>query len=246
MALAFMAAKPTTVGTPFRRFVIGEALMSKRTLNLSDKLYDYILEVSLREHALLAELRAETNRMPEAGMQISPDQGQFMSLLARLIGAKRVIEIGTFTGYSALCFAQALPEDGLVVCCDVSEDFTAIGRRYWQRAGLAEKIELRLAPAGDTIDALLSEGAAGSFDLAFIDADKENYDRYFDGCLELLRPGGVILVDNVLWGGSVIDPAVDDTDTKAIRALNRKLTRHSEIELSLLPIGDGLTLARKL
>ena len=220
--------------------------MSKRTLNLSDKLYDYILEVSLREHALLAELRAETNRMPEAGMQISPDQGQFMSLLARLIGAKRVIEIGTFTGYSALCFAQALPEDGLVVCCDVSEDFTAIGRRYWQRAGLAEKIELRLAPAGDTIDTLLSEGAAGSFDLAFIDADKENYDRYFDGCLELLRPGGVILVDNVLWGGSVIDPAVDDADTKAIRALNRKLAQHSEIELSLLPIGDGLTLARKL
>lgn len=220
--------------------------MSKRTLNLSDKLYDYILEVSLREHALLAELRAETNRMPEAGMQISPDQGQFMSLLARLIGAKRVIEIGTFTGYSALCFAQALPDDGQVVCCDVSEDFTAVARRYWQRAGLSEKIELRLAPAGETIDALLSEGAAGSFDLAFIDADKENYDRYFDGCLELLRPGGVILVDNVLWGGSVIDPAVDDADTKAIRALNRKLAQHSEIELSLLPIGDGLTLARKL
>ena len=220
--------------------------MSKRTLNLSDKLYDYILEVSLREAPLWAELRAETNRMPEAAMQISPDQGQFMSLLTRLIGAKRVIEIGTFTGYSALCFAQALPEDGLVVCCDVSEDFTAIGRRYWQRAGLAEKIELRLAPAGDTIDALLSEGAADSFDLAFIDADKENYERYFEGCLALLRPGGVILVDNVLWGGSVIDPAVDDADTKAIRALNRKLARHSEIELSLLPIGDGLTLARKL
>ena len=220
--------------------------MSKRTLNLSDKLYDYILEVSLREAPLLAELRAETNRMPEAAMQISPDQGQFMGLLARLIGAKRVIEIGTFTGYSALCFAQALPEDGLVVCCDVSEDFTAIGHRYWQRAGLAEKIELRLAPAGETIDALLSEGAADSFDLAFIDADKENYERYFEGCLALLRPGGVILVDNVLWGGSVIDPAVDDADTKAIRALNRKLARHSEIELSLLPIGDGLTLARKL
>ena len=220
--------------------------MSKRTLNLSDKLYDYILEVSLREDPLLAELRAETNRMPEAAMQISPDQGQFMSLLTRLIGAKRVIEIGTFTGYSALCFAQALPDDGQVVCCDVSEDFTAIARRYWQRAGLSKKIELRLAPADETIDALLSEGAAGSFDLAFIDADKENYERYFEGCLALLRPGGVILVDNVLWGGSVIDPAVDDADTKAIRALNRKLARHSEIELSLLPIGDGLTLARKL
>ena len=220
--------------------------MSKRTLNLSDKLYDYILEVSLREDPLLAELRAETNRMPEAAMQISPDQGQFMGLLARLIGAKRVIEIGTFTGYSALCFAQALPDDGQVVCCDVSEDFTAIARRYWQRAGLSKKIELRLAPADETIDALLSEGAASSFDLAFIDADKENYERYFEGCLALLRPGGVILVDNVLWGGSVIDPAVDDADTKAIRALNRKLARHSEIELSLLPIGDGLTLARKL
>lgn len=220
--------------------------MSKRTLNLSDKLYDYILEISLREDPLLAELRAETNRMPEAAMQISPDQGQFMSLLTRLIGAKRVIEIGTFTGYSALCFAQALPDDGQVVCCDISEDFTAIARRYWQRAGLSKKIELRLAPADETIDALLSEGAASSFDLAFIDADKENYERYFEGCLALLRPGGVILVDNVLWGGSVIDPAVDDADTKAIRALNRKLARHSEIELSLLPIGDGLTLARKL
>ncbi len=220
--------------------------MSKRTLNLSDKLYDYMLEVSLREHSILAELRAETNRMPEAAMQISPDQGQFMGLLTRLIGAKRVIEVGTFTGYSALCFAQALPDDGRVLCCDVSEDFTAIARRYWQRAGLAEKIELRLAPAGDTIEALLNEGASGSFDLAFIDADKENYERYFDGCLALLRPGGVILVDNVLWGGSVIDPTVDDADTKAIRALNRKLAQHAEIELSLLPIGDGLTLARKL
>ena len=220
--------------------------MSKRSITLTDKLYDYILEVSLREDPLLAELRAETNRMPDGNMQIAPDQGQFMAMLAKLIGAKRIIEVGTFTGYSALCLAQALPDDGRLICCDVSEEFTAIARRYWQRAAMADKIDLRLAPATETIQGLLDDGAGGSFDLAFIDADKKNYDRYFEGCLSLLRPGGLILVDNVLWDGLIIDPAADDTATKTIRALNRKLAQDPRIDLSLVAIGDGLTLARKL
>ena len=219
--------------------------MSKRSITLTDKLYDYILEVSLREDPLLAELRAETNRMPDGNMQIAPDQGQFMAMLAKLIGAKRVIEVGTFTGYSALCLAQALPEEGRLICCDVSEEFTAIARRYWQRAGMADKIDLRLAPATETIQSLLDEGAGGSFDLAFIDADKKNYDSYFEGCLSLLRPGGLIIVDNVLWDGLVIEPSADDKATKAIRALNRKLTQDPRIELSMIAIGDGLTLVRK-
>ncbi len=220
--------------------------MSKRSITLTDKLYDYILEVSLREDPLLAELRAETNRMPDGNMQIAPDQGQFMAMLAKLIGAKRIIEVGTFTGYSALCLAQALPDDGRLICCDVSEEFTAIARRYWQRAAMADKIDLRLAPATETIQGLLDDGAGGSFDLAFIDADKKNYDRYFEGCLSLLRPGGLILVDNVLWDGLIIDPAADDTATKTIRALNRKLAQDPRIDLSLVAFGDGLTLARKL
>lgn len=220
--------------------------MSKRAITLTDKLYDYILEVSLREDPLLAELRAETDRMPDSNMQIAPDQGQFMAMLARLIGAKRVIEVGTFTGYSALCLARALPEDGQVICCDVSEEFTAIAKRYWQRAGLAGMIDLRLAPAMETIQALLDDGAGGRFDLAFIDADKENYDGYFEGCLSLLRQGGLILVDNVLWDGLVIDPAANDSATKALRALNRKLAQDPRIDLAMIPVGDGLTLARKI
>ena len=184
--------------------------------------------------------------MPDSNMQIAPDQGQFMAMLARLIGAKRVIEVDTFTGYSALCLARALPEDGQVICCDVSEEFTAIAKRYWQRAGLAGMIDLRLAPAMETIQALLDDGAGGRFDLAFIDADKENYDGYFEGCLSLLRQGGLILVDNVLWDGLVIDPAANDSATKALRALNRKLAQDPRIDLAMIPVGDGLTLARKI
>ena len=219
--------------------------MSSRTLELTDRLYDYLLRTSLREPPLLADLRAETARLPMAGMQISPEQGQFMALLVETIGARRTIEVGTFTGYSALCVALALPADGKVVACDVSEEYTAVARRYWSRAGVAAKIELRLAPALDTLGKLLAEGAAGGFDFAFIDADKREYDGYYEAILKLLRPGGLVAIDNVLWSGAVADPAKQDDDTRAIRALNEKLKDDPRISLSLLPIGDGLTLARK-
>jgi len=179
-------------------------------------------------------------------MQITPEQGQFMQLLLRTLGARRTIEIGVFTGYSALCTALALPADGQVIACDVSEEWTAIGRRYWLEAGVADKIDLRLSPAVETLDALLADGQAGQFDFAFIDADKDNYDAYYERCLQLVRPGGIIAVDNVLWHGDVIDPSKQDPDTVAIRALNRKLHLDPRIELSMLPMGDGLTVARRL
>ena len=219
--------------------------MSKRTISVDDALYDYILGISLRESDVLARLRAETKALPDAGMQISPEQGQFMTLLARLIGAGRAIEIGTFTGYSAICVASALPPSGTLVACDMSEEWTAIARRYWAEAGVADRIDLRLAPALDTLDALIAEGGAGSYDLAFIDADKTGYAEYYERVLTLLRPGGLICVDNVLWGGSVIDPEKQSDDTKAIRAFNQKLHADDRVDLSLVPIGDGLTLARK-
>ena len=219
--------------------------MSNRTIDLTDRLYDYLLKVSLRESPLLAELRAETAKLPMAGMQISPEQGQFMALLAELIGARRALEVGTFTGYSSLVVALAMPADGKLVACDVSEEFTAIARRYWARAGVAAKIDLRLAPALDTLGKLLADGGAGTFDLAFIDADKKEYDGYYEAVLKLLRPGGLLLVDNVLWDGAVADPKKRDSDTLAIRALNKKLHDDKRISLSLIPIGDGLTLARK-
>jgi caffeoyl-CoA O-methyltransferase len=212
---------------------------------MTGQLYDYLLQASLREPPLLAELRAETAKLPMAAMQISPEQGQFMAFLVETIGARRTIEIGTFTGYSALCVALALPAGGKVVACDVSEEYTAIGRRYWSLAGVADKIDLRLAPALDTLANLLADGGAGSFDFAFIDADKREYNGYYEAILKLMRPGGIIAVDNVLWGGAVADPAQQDDDTRAIRALNEKLKADSRISLSLLPIGDGLTLARK-
>jgi caffeoyl-CoA O-methyltransferase len=219
--------------------------MSSRTLQFTDALYDYMHAVSLREPEILARLRAETAKHPRARMQISPEQGQFMRLLIELLGVRRVIEIGVFTGYSGLSMALALPPDGKLIGCDVSEEFTAVARRYWREAGVADRIELRLAPAVETLDRLLADGAAGSFDLAFIDADKENYDAYYEKCLTLLRPGGVILIDNVLWTGRVVDPLDNTADTRAIRALNKKLHADQRISLSLLPIGDGLTLARK-
>jgi len=219
--------------------------MSNRTIDLTDRLYDYLLKVSLRESPLLAELRAETAKLPMAGMQISPEQGQFMALLAELIGARRALEVGTFTGYSSLVVALAMPADGKLVACDVSEEFTAIARRYWARAGVAAKIDLRLAPALDTLGKLLADGGAGTFDLAFIDADKKEYDGYYEAVLKLLRPGGLLLIDNVLWDGAVADPKKRDSDTLAIRALNKKLHDDKRISLSLIPIGDGLTLARK-
>jgi predicted O-methyltransferase YrrM len=219
--------------------------MAKPTLSLTAELHDYVLDVSLREPEILRRLRAETEALPLGQMQIAPEQGQFMALLLRLIGARHCLEIGTFTGYSALAAALALPPEGRVVTCDINAETTALARRYWQEAGMADKIELHLGPARRTLDALRAEPRAGSFDFAFIDADKSNYDAYYEGALALVRTGGLIMLDNVLWGGAVIDAAVDDADTVALRRLNRKLHGDARIDLSLLPLVDGITLARK-
>lgn len=218
--------------------------MPDRYLSLDDSLYAYVLEHSLREHPAQAALREATKSHPHAVMQIGPEQGQFMALLVRLLGARRTIEIGVFTGYSALCVALALPDDGYVLACDVSDEYTRIGRPYWEEAGVSHKIDLRLASARDTLDARLAGGEAGKFDFAFIDADKPSYDDYYERCLRLLRTGGLIAIDNTLWSGSVAIPA-KTADTAALQALNDKLHRDERIDLSLLPIGDGLTLARK-
>ena len=219
--------------------------MANRSLDLTDQVYDYLLEVSLREHPVLARLREETAELPLSVMQIAPEQGQFMRLLVQILGAKRCLEIGTFTGYSSLSVALGLPADGQIIACDVSVDFTEIALRYWAEAGVADKIDLRLGPAIETLDDLLKEGASGSFDFAFIDADKENYLPYYERCLKLIRPGGLIAVDNVLWNGSVVDPEKTDADTLAIRELNQKLRDDERVDISMVPIGDGLTLARK-
>ena len=219
--------------------------MSKQTLGLEQSLYDYLLSVSLREADILTQLRQETAQMPRSIMQISPEQGQFMALLIKLIGAKRTLEVGVFTGYSSLVVALALPADGKIVACDVSEEYTSVARRYWQEAGVADKIDLHIAPALETLDKLLTAGEAGTFDFAFIDADKGNYEHYYEQCLELIRPGGLIAIDNVLWSGKVADTEIQDNQTNKIRALNRKLHQDSRITLSLVPIADGLTLAMK-
>ena len=219
--------------------------MANRPTALTDRLHAYLVEVSLREPPLLRELREETASLPEAIMQISPEQGQFMRLLVELIGARRAVEIGTFTGYSALCVAEAMGPEGRLIACDVSAEYTAMARRYWARAGIAERIDLRLGPAVATLDQLLAGGAAGSIDFAFIDANKSDYDAYYERALALVRPGGLIAIDNVLWDGSVADPKIDDADTNAIRALNLKLRGDQRVGISLVPIGDGLTLARK-
>ena len=219
--------------------------MSRSSINLDDALYEYMLGVSLREADLLAQLREETARDPMARMQIAPEQGQFMAWLLKLMGASRGIEVGVFTGYSSLCAALAMGEQSYLLACDNSEEWTTVARRYWARAGIEDRIELRLAPALQTLDAALADGQAGSFDYAFIDADKENYAGYYERCLQLLRPGGVILIDNVLWDGRVVDPKEDDADTRAIRALNNALHDDERIDLSLVPIADGLSLCRK-
>jgi caffeoyl-CoA O-methyltransferase len=219
--------------------------MSKNTLGLDNQLYDYLLSVSLREPDLLRQLREETASYPMARMQISPEQGQFMALLVQLLGATKTLEVGVFTGYSSLCVALALPPNGKIVACDVSEEYTAIARRYWQAAGVADKIDLRLAPALETLDELLAAGQAESFDFAFIDADKGNYEGYYERSLQLIRPGGLIAIDNVLWSGRVADPQEQGNNTQALRALNEKLHDDERITLSMVPIADGLTLALK-
>jgi caffeoyl-CoA O-methyltransferase len=219
--------------------------MSSQHLELSGELWEYIGRVSLREPDVLRRLREETAPLPMARMQISPEQGQFMGLLMRLLGARLTLEVGVFTGYSSISVALALPADGKIIACDVSEEWTSIARRYWVEAGVSHKIDLRLRPAVETLDALLAKGRAGSFDFAFIDADKSNYLNYYERCLELLRPGGLIAVDNVLWHGSVIDPAKQDEDTLAIRRFNLLVSEDERVWVSLLPLSDGLTLAMK-
>ncbi len=219
--------------------------MSNRTLAIDDRLYRYLVDHSLRETALMRELRELTQGHEMAHMQIAPEQGQFMALLVELLGAMQIIEIGTFTGYSALCMAQAMPAGGRLICCDINPESTAIAVDFWERAGVRDRIDLRIAPALQTLDKLLSDGAAGGFDMAFIDADKTNYDNYFERCLQLLRPGGLLMFDNTLWNGAVADPEDQAADTLALRALNHRLLGDERVSLSLVPIGDGLTLARK-
>lgn len=218
--------------------------MSTRTLQINDQLFEYVLAHSVREHPAQTALREVTRTHPHAGMQISADQGQFMALLVKLLGARRTIEVGTFTGYSALTVALALPDDGRVLACDVSDEYTRIGRPFWKQAGVEHKIDLVLGPAQGTLDARLNAGEAGSYDFAFVDADKSNYDNYYEQCLALVRPGGLIAFDNTLWGGAVIRPAMD-ADTAALQALNAKLQRDQRVDHALLTVGDGLTLARR-
>ena len=219
--------------------------MSSRTLQLTEPVRDYLVRVGVREPALLAELRAETEQLPQSNMQICPEQGALTAMLTRLMGAERVLEVGTFTGYSSVAMALALPESGRITCCDLSDEWTRIARRYWERAGVADKVELRLGPAVETLDLLLAEGRAGLYDLAFVDADKESYLAYHERCLQLLRPGGAVLYDNVLWGGSVLDDDDDRASTVAIRELNEALAADDRIDLVMVPVGDGLTICRR-
>ena len=213
--------------------------MSNRTLTLTDELVDYVRRLGVREHPVLARLREETAPMPNAQMQIGPDQGAFMALLVRLTGARQILEIGTFTGYSSTAMALALPPDGRIVCCDVSEEWTAIARRAWTDAGVGDRVDLRLAPATETLATLDDD----SFDLAFIDADKPGYDAYYEGCLRVVRSGGLIILDNMLQDGRVVDPAEDDVNARAIHALNEKIAADARVDSVLVPLADGLTLA---
>lgn len=208
-------------------------------------IHPYLLDVSLRDEPLLKALREETARDPMARMQIAPEQGQFLALLVKLMNARKIIEVGTFTGYSSLCMARALNADGYMLCCDLDPHWTDIARRYWQKAKVDQLIDLRLAPAVETLQASLQEGNGNSFDLAFIDADKSNYQRYYELCLQLIKPNGVIVFDNTLWDGKVADPSVNDEDTCALRALNKSLLSDERVDISLIPMADGITLARK-
>jgi len=215
-----------------------------RHIALTQRIENYV-DAHARESEVARRLHAETAKLPQAGMQIGADQAAFLALLVHAIGARRCIEIGTFTGYSALAIASALPDDGKLVCCDISAEWTAVGERYWREAGVGGRIELRLAPALDTLQALLARDGAGSYDFAFIDADKSGYDAYYEACLKLLRDDGVIVLDNMLWSGRVADPDVHDADTDAIRALNAKIHADARVDASLLTIGDGVMLVRK-
>lgn len=219
--------------------------MANKTLGLSDQVRDYVVTTGIREPDLLRRLREETASIPEHRMQVAPEQGAFLGMLVELTGATRCIEIGTFTGYSALAVALALPAGGRLVCCDISEEWTAIGRRYWAEAGVEDRIDLRIAPAAETLDRMIDAGAQATFDFAFVDADKAGYDAYYDRLMELVRPGGLIAFDNVLWGGKVADDSVTDTDTRALKALNQRLHGDERVTLAMLPIADGVTLARK-
>lgn len=219
--------------------------MSNRSIGLSESLHQYLLDVSLREPDIMRRLRDETAQHPDSDMQIAPEQGQFMQLLVRMLSAKKTLEIGTFTGYSALAVALTLPDDGQFVACDVSEEYTRVARRYWKEAGVDHKIDLHIAPAVETLDALLKDGHAGTFDFAFIDADKTQYDAYYERSIHLVRPGGLIVLDNVLRHGRVVDPAPDDASTQAICQLNEKIHGDDRVHISMVPVADGLTLALK-
>jgi predicted O-methyltransferase YrrM len=219
--------------------------MSNRSIGLSEALHDYLLAEGVRETPLQRRLREETATLPSSNMQIAPEEGALLAMLVKLTGTRRAIEIGTFTGYSALAMALALPEDGQLIACDVNTRWTQIATRYWEEAGVADRIDLRIAPAADTLDRLIETGERGCFDLVFIDADKSAYERYYDRAIELLRPGGLVAVDNTLWNGRVIDPDASDNDTAAIRAFNHRLRTDERVDLCLLPVADGVTLARK-
>ena len=215
-----------------------------RAIGLSEELRAYVARVGIREHPVLTRLREENLRERGGSMQVAPEEGALLALLVRLIGARRVLEVGTFTGYSSTAMALALPPAGRIVCCDVSREWTDVARAAWADAGVADRVELRLAPALETLDALLADGGAGSFDLAFIDANKTGYDDYYERCLRLVRPGGLVAIDNVLWSGKVADPSVTDDDTLAIRALNEKVAADQRVDPVMTSIGDGLTLAQ--
>lgn len=220
--------------------------MSTHSISVDERLRNYMLDVSLREHPELRALRDETAKHEMARMQVSPEQGQLMQMLIRMLGAKTCIEVGTFTGYSALAVALALPDDGRLVACDISDEYTQIGVPFWERAGVSDKIDLRIAPASETLDKMIAAGETGSYDFAFIDADKPGYPDYFERCLTLMRIGGVIAVDNIFMGGGVADPEADSDNVVAMRNFNALIKEDNRVEISLIPIGDGLTLARKV
>jgi predicted O-methyltransferase YrrM len=219
--------------------------MSNASIGLSDRLHEYLLDVSLRESEVMRELRTETMKHPQSEMQIAPEQAQFFQLLIRLMGAKRTLEVGVFTGYSALAVAEALPANGHITACDISEEYTSIAQTYWKRAGVADTIDLRIGPALDTLDALIANGAAGTYDFAFIDADKINYDRYYEQCLTLVRSGGLVVLDNTFRDGRVAENPIEDESVQVVHDLNARIHADDRVDVSMLPLADGVTLARK-